>query len=202
MNGDSSQHTNDTQRAIMEATYRALRDHGYSGLSISKIAAEFEKSKSLLYYHYDDKDELLVAFLEHLHEQFSAEFEVDPSTDPNAQLEAFFDLLLPPAPDEERLAFQTALFELRALAPHDDTYRRQFEATDRYIRDTIAALIEAGVEQGVFRDVDVESTAQLLLTVVNGGMLQQATTDDSAGVVVLRDALDEYVSTRLRVADA
>ena len=39
----------DTQTAIMDATYRALCEHGYSNLTIDKIDAEFEKSKSLLY---------------------------------------------------------------------------------------------------------------------------------------------------------
>ncbi|MEF8774483.1 MAG: helix-turn-helix domain-containing protein, partial [Halobacteriales archaeon] len=51
----------DTDEALMAATYRALCEHGYADLTIQQIGAEFEKSTSLLYHHYDGKDELLVA---------------------------------------------------------------------------------------------------------------------------------------------
>lgn len=58
------------KRRIMEATYRALQKHGYGNLTIQHIADEFENSKTLLYYHYDGKDELLVDFLDYVLTQF------------------------------------------------------------------------------------------------------------------------------------
>ena len=47
--------SSDSKKEIMEATYEALCKHGYAELSIEKIADEFDKGKSLIYYHYDDK---------------------------------------------------------------------------------------------------------------------------------------------------
>lgn len=47
---------------IMEATYRALREHGYADLTIKRIAAEYGKSTAAVHYHYDTKEELLRRF--------------------------------------------------------------------------------------------------------------------------------------------
>lgn len=71
-----------TQEAIMDATYQALCKHGYTDLTIQKIADEFGKSKSLLYYHHDTKDEILIVLLEYLLNQFTVEDTIDPTDDP------------------------------------------------------------------------------------------------------------------------
>lgn len=199
--GTPADETTDTETAIMEATYRALQKHGYADLSISNIADEFEMSKSLLYYHYEDKDELLVAFLDHIIGRFSEDIAVDAWTDPEVQLRSFFDRLLPTTLATDRREFQVALFELRAQAPHHETYRERFTTTDRLIRETIAEYITAGIEENDFRDVDPDETAQLFLSVINGGMLERVTTDDSDPIEDLRGALDDYVSRYLTVAE-
>jgi len=93
----------------MSATYRALREHGYADLTIQQIADEFEKSKSLIYYHYDTRTELLVAFIDHL---------------------------LTPDLDDETVAFWRAMLELRAQAAHDE--RIQAAIAD-YLREAAAA---------------------------------------------------------------
>lgn len=40
----------ETHERLMQATYAALCEHGYADLTLRKIAAEFEKSRGLLYY--------------------------------------------------------------------------------------------------------------------------------------------------------
>ncbi len=77
--GEADRPTEEGTRAeIMDATYEALRKHGYAELTIQTIADEFPKSKSLLYYHYDAKDDLLVDFVDWLVEEFAAEVGADP----------------------------------------------------------------------------------------------------------------------------
>jgi AcrR family transcriptional regulator len=51
-----------TVDAIMQATYRSIQQHGYTNLSIEKIATEAELSKSALYNHYNGKEDLLSDF--------------------------------------------------------------------------------------------------------------------------------------------
>jgi AcrR family transcriptional regulator len=198
MVADPSSKSQDTQAAIMEATYRALRDHGYADLSISAIGDEFEKSKSVLYYHYDDKDDLLLSFLDYIIDRFSDDLSVETWAEPEAQLEAFFDQLLPLTLDSGQCAFQTALFELRAQAPHDEAYRHQFARTDELIHQTIKTYIEAGIDQGRFREVNPDETASLLLSVINGTMLKRVTTYDDGSIEDLRNALRQYIRVFLK----
>ena len=189
-----------TQAAIMDATYRALCKHGYADLTIQTIADEFEKSKSLLYYHYDTKDEILIAFLENMLDQFAVEDAVDISESPDEQLHAFVDTLLPESPDEDQREFHVALLELRSRALSKDAYREQFTRADRLIHDTLSDILTAGVEAGIYQDVDVGRTAELLILTINGAMLQQATTNDDT-IEEARDGIAWIIESRLRAND-
>jgi len=186
----------------MQATYHALCEHGYADLTIKHIGDEFEKSKSLLYYHYDSKDELLVDFLGFMLENFTSDVPVDASEDAHAHLQALLDHVLPPTLDDERYEFTSAMMELRAQASHDAGYREQFTRTDRFFRRRIADVVRDGVESGAFHDVDPEATAALLVTTINGSMLERVTTDDAADPIrATRRELDAYVEARLLAND-
>lgn len=186
-----------TQTAIMDATYHALCEHGYANLTMAKIASEFEKSKSLLYYHYENKDELLVAFLDYMLDRFSEDASIESSSDPETELRSFLDKLLPPELDDERRRFHVALFELRSEAPHDEAYRDHFAKVEVFMRERLADVIRTGVENGTFRDVDPEQTAAMFVSTIHGAMLHRVTGDGEASTEDVRAALDDYIETRL-----
>ena len=181
----------------MAATDRTLRQHGYADLSIAKIADEAEMSKSALYYHYEDKDDLLVAFLDHVVDRFLDDVAAEEDTDPEATLRSFIDRLLPPSLDEEGYAFYVALFELRSQAPHNPAYRERFTETDRLLRETLAEHLERGIDQGRFRSVDPDATAQLLVAAIAGGMVERVTTDGEDPAPALRAGLDAYIGAHV-----
>lgn len=186
-----------TQAAIMDATYRALCDHGYADLTIQKIADEFAKSKSLLYYHYDTKDEILIALLEYLLDQFTVEDAIDPTDDPETQLQSFVDNLMPGSVSSEEREFQTALLELRSQALSSEAYREQFTRADDFLRETVARILENGIDDGAFRDVAVDEFAESIVTTINGAMLQRATTNSEATVPRTRDELQTRIQSVL-----
>ncbi|WP_276276066.1 TetR/AcrR family transcriptional regulator [Haloarcula regularis] len=49
---------------VVQSVMRALAAHGYAGLTTKRVAAESEKSEAFFFYHYDTKEDLIVAFLE------------------------------------------------------------------------------------------------------------------------------------------
>ncbi len=177
----------------MEATYRALCTHGYADLTIQAIADEFEKSKSLLYYHYETKDDLLLDFLDWLLERWKDELREDEADD----VESFVDGILPRELGEEREEFRAAIVEIRAQAASKPAYRERFTRSDDLFRGVLVERIEAGVDRGAYRDVAPEATADLLMSVIDGAMLRRATTDaDVMGNT--RDGVDVYVARVLR----
>lgn len=185
-----------TREAIMQATYRALCAHGYADLTIQTISDEFEKSKSLLYHHYDSKDDLLLDFLSFMLERFQADVPHREFDDPYRHLQQVFDHVVPRSLEDESADFRRAMTELRAQAAHDPAYREHFTRSDEYFQDRLADLIRAGVEQGAFRDVDPDETAAFLQTVIVGATTRRSTTD-SKHVDATRAELDAYVESRL-----
>lgn len=186
----------DTQEAIMEATYSALQNCGYADLTIQAIADEFAKSKSLLYYHYDTKDDLLVDVLMDSLDRLSVEETVDSSKPPRAQLETFLDNMLPATLDEEDRAFRVTIVELRAQAPMDEAYREQFARADRLVRNTLTEILDGGIETGDFRDIDVPYTVDLLLSLVEGAITRHLVTSEEA-TVDARDTVDRYLEANV-----
>lgn len=185
-----------TKRAIMEATYDALRERGYGDLTIQAIADEFEKSKSLLYYHYDDKEALLADFLEYALDEFMAEIRVG-EHEPVEQLERLIDLMLPETIDEDRYRVQIALLELRGQVPHTDVYRERYAEIDRTLTERVASIVERGVETGAIRDVDVELEAELLVSALVGMQTRRLSTYEEFPIERSRAALYEHVERRL-----
>ncbi|MFC6838033.1 TetR/AcrR family transcriptional regulator [Halomarina ordinaria] len=187
-----------TETEIMEATYRALCKHGYSGLSISRIADEFEKSKSSLYYHYDSKDDLLVAFLTFAVDRFEASVATERSDDPMADLEGVIERLLPLRPTDEQRQIQALLVDLRSQAVTDERFRERFADIDERLVTTLTEVIERGIERGTFNEVDATRVAEHVLAVLNGAMVARATTDREAAVAAARVSLSSYLDTVLR----
>ncbi len=190
-----------TREAIMKATYEALCKHGYADLTIQRIGDEFPKSKSLLYHHYDSKDALLLDFLAYMLEHFETSVPQEEYPDAAAHLRAVLDHVLPDELNEDRREFTSAMVELRAQAAHDPEYREHFTRSTRFFQDRFVTIVENGIEQGVFRDVDPDRVAALLLATIDGARFQRVTTDQEEEVAAVRDELQEYVETRLR-ADA
>jgi len=181
----------------MHATYLALCEHGYAGLTIQRIGEQFEKSKSLLYHHYDDKDELLLSFLQFMLEEHESSVPESSEASPDACLNALLDVLLPPTLDDEQQGFTAAMVELRAQGAHDERYREQYAEHDRALHDHLVSVLEDGIEEGVFRDVDTDRVAEFLSTAINGAMTRRVTGGDDS-VTATREEIDVYLDRVVR----
>lgn len=196
-----SEVSGDTREAIVRATYRALCANGYADTTISAIAAEFEKSKSLLYYHYDGKDDLLEEFLRFVLDQLESELAATDATDAEGQLWSVVNQLLPPEPDAEAMRLRRALVEARANAPHSATYHDRFEESDEVILNRLAAAVDRGVETGAFRAVDPEPTAEFVCSTAYGAIERAVTLEDRRPIHEARTGLERYVDDCLRAEE-
>jgi AcrR family transcriptional regulator len=187
----------DTREEIMKATYDALCAHGYADLTIQRISDEFPKSKSLIYHHYDSKDDLLLEFLEFVLDRFEASVPQQEYDTAAERLQAVLDHVIPTHLDDERYEFTSAMIELRAQATHDPAYHTHYTRSTQFFHDQFVTIIEQGIEEGVFRDVDPDRTATLLLTTIQGAMLQRVTSDVEEQIESLRAELQAYIETQL-----
>ncbi|MGQ3413919.1 TetR/AcrR family transcriptional regulator [Natrinema sp. LN54] len=190
-----------TRGAIMSATYVALCKHGYSDLTIQRIGDEFSKSKSLLYHHYDSKDDLLLDFLEFMLNQVEEQIPVYGDGDVDDHIGEIVDQTFGFGDTATPTEFTQAIVELRSQATHNDDYREYFTRSDRFIRKHIAHTIRSGIEQGEFQEVDPQQTAALFQSVFLGTMVFRVTNDEEAVLEDSRDAFERYIREYLLVEE-
>jgi len=190
----------ETDEEIMRATYRALREHGYADLTIKRIAAEYGKSTAAVHYHYDTKEALLVAFLDYILNRFVASIREVETTDPEQRLTLLLDrLLLAP---QENPDLSVALLEMRSQAPYNAAFAERFRQNDEHVRYLVKAVINHGIDEGVFADVDADRVTRSLMTIVDGARTRSVVFDDIDEYERARLTAEEYVDAALRRVDA
>ncbi|WP_049970734.1 TetR/AcrR family transcriptional regulator [Haladaptatus cibarius] len=185
--------SSDTRESIMRATYCALSKHGYADLTMQDIAEEFEKSKSLIHYHYETKEDLFVAFLDYLLDHFHEHVESIDSDDPAERLHHLLDLFESGPSDDDKRDFHVALLEIRAQAPYTDAYREQLRRNTDDLHDLAADIIRDGTETGQFDSVDPDEAATVLLATVDGIRIRRATLGGNDEIEAIDGLLSRYL---------
>ncbi|GAB7014068.1 TetR/AcrR family transcriptional regulator [Halolamina salina] len=191
----------ETRTEIMEATFRAVSEHGYAGLRMRDIGEEMEKTRQIIHYHYDGKYDLLANFLEYIIEQYEGSVEVERDVPPCEELDIRIrQCLFGPGFEEfdhwERMKVYHELF---THAQNDERHREIFDEHHRRLRDSITQVVAEGIERGDFRDTDPERTAQLITDVIHAARERKLSLghDDAPEEAV--QAIDEFVVDSLIV---
>src|SRR6056297_4079564 len=148
---------------IIEATGRALCEHGYADLTMQRIADESSVTSAAIHYHFDTKEELLNAFLDDLLDRFESRLACE-ARDPRERLTDFLDAVFDESSDHDD--FPVALMELKAQAPYHDLFRERFVELDEVVRDAVRMAVRDGIEAGHFDDADPEAVARLVATMI------------------------------------
>lgn len=191
----------ETFEELMQATYRALCQHGYANLTLRKIAAESDKSRGLIHYHYDSKDHLVVALLEYLVDSFGARIDETADDPPDERLDTLLDWVAfgPQMGSQSGRAYHTAIFELRAQAPYNEEIQVQLRSNYRSIQQTCSGIIQDGIEEGIFRDVDPDGFAAVTLNAINSARDLDLTHGTEDALETVLDSLDRYLFSQLYV---
>lgn len=160
----------ESEEEIMDAVGEALRKHGYSDMSIQKIADEFPKSKSLLYHHYDGKDEILLEFIDQTLKDFEKNCIRDKKQNPEDEIKekAFIGFN-----QDEGLA--KAMTEIRAQAMRDQRYNTRLKKLSEIYRENIEDIIREGKSKGTFdSDVSEKKVSDYLKALNNEAMFRKS----------------------------
>lgn len=174
----------DTKKQIMEATYRAFCRYGYADLSIQKIANEFEKGKSLIYYHFDNKEDLMLSFLDYMIDEARPEHKEE---SPSERIDSLLDRALG-IEDEEQWQFQKAFQEFRVQAQHNSDIQKKFkEADEVFIEEISNVLGEAGAEEPSI-------ASEILLSLIEGSISRKVSVGDRDGLEELKEDIKHTIS--------
>ena len=150
------------RKTILQAATRLFVSNGYSAISMREIAEACGISKAALYYHFKDKEELLLEIFRDYLRETSRLIDASQSQDgsPRERIEALARAIFAQPPDQRgiiRLAIQEmANIRPAARADFGTLYHDQFIGR-------INAVLARGVEQGQLRPVDVSLASWIFL---------------------------------------
>jgi hypothetical protein len=110
-------------------------------------------------------------------------------------LELLLDELLLAPRDEHDLLI--GLLEMRSQAPYKEAFSDRFQQNDEYLRYMLKAVINHGIDEGVFDDVDADHVSRALMTIVDGGRTRSVVLDETA-LQTARQTARDYVDAMVR----
>ena len=193
--GEETVSSKDTKEVIMEATFRALSKHGYKDLRMRDIGEEMDLTRQVIHYHFDGKYDLMSSFLEHIIDQYEGSVVVDGDADPRTELRARVDQCLfgPEFEEFSHWDWMKVYHELYTQAQNDGDHREVFNKHYERIRGSIVEVVEEGIEEGVFRDVDAERMGQLVTDVIHAARGRRISLGHEDAPEEARKAIDDFI---------
>ncbi|MFC7073353.1 TetR/AcrR family transcriptional regulator [Halovenus rubra] len=153
---------------ILETAVSILVTEGYESLTIQRLAEELDMTGAGVYYHFESKDELLVAIVDYLKEELTTELS-SVEGPPDERLATMV---------QEMFAAAEAVQQMEMLPPSSQLLLSTTDSNEM-LRQSLLELTEAcvgqftetireGVESGVFETEHPEQTARLLLAIIDG----------------------------------
>ncbi|MFW5948839.1 MAG: TetR/AcrR family transcriptional regulator [Halolamina sp.] len=187
----------DARQELMAATYRVLADRGFAGLTTQRVADEADCSQSLVHYHFDTKEDLVVAFLNWIHERETEWLGTFEDGTAEQRLRQFVEAQLSIPDDDEHARFNVAFAELAAAAARNDRYRAALTAFSDLLQETLAGIVRDGIEAGEFRAVDPDATARFLRYALQSAVQAELTLDEPDAKPQTEAAVDAYIERML-----
>lgn len=195
---DDEEGVPDTLQYPLSAVGQALAKYGYADLTTKKIAAESTRTEAALYRHYDSKDALVEAFLDAAGGWFAWELECIDTTDPHERLLKTCEVLTGESIEWEHYpGFYVAVQELRAYAPRNESFGKPLQEYRQFVITSLTDIIRDGIDHGVFREVDPESTAVLIYTLCDAVPRYAIVVGQDEAAEMIRDYLFGYIDSEL-----
>lgn len=176
-----------------------LAREGYADLTTANVAAEAGVSHPAVHYHFETKEGLLIAFVEDYTDDWLARLEDVDGDDAADRLAGVLSIFAQAVRDPGQAGLTRGMLELHTRAPHVDGLQEALTRLDRRTTEHVASLVESGIEEGVFHDVDPEATAELVLCAIDGATIRRHTLDDDASTVL--ESLADRVLADLYVGE-
>jgi AcrR family transcriptional regulator len=163
----------DTRTEILETAADILVDSGYDALTTEAVSDRLGISHSGVHYHFETKDDLLVAMVDYLTEELDEKLTF--GGPPEERLVELLELRIEGTEAIRQMeAAPPSLQLLAATSGSDDALRQALDALfETYVAE-LSATIEDGVETGVFETETPERTAWTLQGLVEGADVRAA----------------------------
>lgn len=139
------------KKEILETFYEVAKDEGMENASFAKIAQRLEIQPSLIVHYYRNRDELILALIDHNLEQYKKIFSI-PSTahqSNKAHLSAVLDKMF--SLEWNELFDDGVYYSCYTLIFRHEFVKEKFKALHMELRHLLEKLIRDGIEEGSFQ---------------------------------------------------
>ncbi|WP_027624545.1 TetR/AcrR family transcriptional regulator [Clostridium lundense] len=157
------------KKKIIDAAREILVKEGYENLSIRKIANKIEYSPGIIYHYFKDKAEIVTFIVEEGYGNILKTISSIPvdSENPDKTMEntlrAYIELMLE-IPEQFRAILMN---DIEGIQDKVNILEQGIREKRKSIGE-LCKLIEMGIEKHKFRKMDIELTAQIILTSTQG----------------------------------
>ncbi|HSV98448.1 MAG TPA: TetR/AcrR family transcriptional regulator [Spirochaetota bacterium] len=157
---------------LTKATYKVVSRKGYYNFTIKDIAKEAGLSAGLVHYYFKDKQDLLLNLLKEINQNIrdylNKEFQncVTPLEKLMAYIDQAFGLV------EKEKEYFYVLIDFWTQVNHNNRMRAANIKLFKSYRDECAAILHEGLEDGLFIEMDVMYTATLIISLIQGTIIQ------------------------------
>jgi len=157
---------------LTKATYRVVSKKGYYNFTIRDIANEAGLSTGLVHYYFKDKDELLLTLLKEMNSNLRNFLtkELEHKDDPADKLLTFIDQAFSLVEREKDYFY--VIIDFWTQVNHNPRISKANARLYQSYRDECAAVLTEGVKKGIFVDMDIHYTATMIISIVQGLIIQ------------------------------
>ncbi|MGQ9842334.1 MAG: TetR family transcriptional regulator C-terminal domain-containing protein [Spirochaetota bacterium] len=170
----------DIRRAqLTSATYRVVSKKGYYNFTIKDIAHEAGMSTGLIHYYFKSKQDLLLNLLREINRNIRSALQQDLShlSDPVDRLAAFIERACNLVIQEKNYFY--VLLDFWTQLNHNERMRTAIQKLYTSYRDVCLDILHEGIQQGKFNHIDVRYTATMIVSMVQGLIIQYVIDPDA-----------------------
>jgi len=173
MNGKIKSDISNLRRGqLTRAAYKVVGQKGYYEFTVRDIAKEAGLSTGLVHYYFKNKEDLLLNLLKEINRNMTVILNrnISTSEDPQERLNIFmkqaFDLV-----KNEKDYFYIVIDFWTQVNKNERMKRANIKLFKSY-RDEISKILKEGVDKGVFMKMDVDYTAAVIISIIQGLIIQ------------------------------
>ena len=155
---------------ILDAALVVIIQKGYENSRMDDIVASSNMSKGAIYWYYKSKKEVYLSLVNHWVHNYSAVLNHIVDTDRSAsdQLRSLFQYFIVQY-EKDPVVFK-ALLEFWSMAGRDPEFNDKLQKVYSEFVNLISTIIQQGMDNGEFKNLDVDITAMSIMVNIEGIM--------------------------------